>query len=101
MNKIIKKAWALIGIETEENGMGEISYELKNTYIDTDIVFIIELAYLFSLIIINSLMLYLMAMMPCVFTILGFAMTLFASLTLMPIVLDILNGYWCSHKKIW
>ena len=101
MNKIIKKAWALIGVEAEENGMGEISYKLKNTYINTNTEFIIELVYLFSLIIINSLMLYLMTIMPCVFTILGFAMTLFASIASMPITFNILNGYWCSHKKIW
>ena len=101
MNKAIKKVWAIFGIETKVNGLGEIEYERKNPYTTYNNECLLECLYLIGICILNCVMKAIAINTPNVFTILGFVMTLIATIALAPFVFNVIEGYYIAHKRLF
>lgn len=97
----MNKFWNLIGVERTKIYSGEYEYERKNRYLGYTKEFLIEMAYVGLLAVLTSIELAMNMIYCCdiglACTVIGFV----CGLILLPIVIDITEGYYCVRKALW
>ena len=98
---MITKLWNAIGVKRTIDGLGEINYERKNIWLESDKESMLEMAYLLGSSIICGTLIWLNAISGNCLGLICSAIGTLCTMLLIPIAIDIIEGYYCSWKPLW
>ena len=93
-----KLLWKMIGVEAEDNGLGEIEYNLECSECTRDIIYILYIVasmlvpYVVWIIAMND---------GRIISLIGSLLTWVVAVLLIPVLSPIIDGYYSAHKVLW
>ena len=96
--KMSKILWRMIGVEAEDNGLGEIEYKLECSERTRDVLYILY-------ILVTMLVPYVVWIIAMndgrIISLIGSLLTWVVAVLLIPVLSPIIDGYYSVHKVLW
>ena len=93
-----KLLWKMIGVEAEDNGLGEIEYNLECDCGTRDVLYML---YMLVSILVPSVVCVIALNDGGIIAGIGSLLTVAATWALIPVLSPIIDGYYSAHKILW